>query len=124
MTRPNYIEPMTSSAVCQCGVAAVDRSLNTMKLKQSTCGPRAAKVRSIALSLLLSASILSGCSSVKPELSAEDRAFNEQLKQNSSYREPSPTEDMSLGQKALRYVLGPILYAVGSAQGFNASFSP
>ena len=40
-----------------------------------------------------------GCSSVQPELTPEERVYNEELKKQSARCGPSPTTDMRLGEK-------------------------
>src|SRR5262245_5509975 len=88
--------------------------------------------RALLLSLLLvTGSSLCGCSTVKPELSPEERAYNEQLRQqggsptfyHGSEAGQSATEE-NFGQKVVYYLLWvpqAVLYALGQS---NTSFKP
>src|SRR5258706_73307 len=71
------------------------------------------------LALLMAASLVCGCSTVKPELTAQDRAFNEQRK------EDSRSHSLGAAEGAVgRYCLScfqAILYGMGSA---GVSFQP
>ena len=75
---------------------------------------------------LLVVSGFCGCVTVPPpELTTEERAYNEQLKnQGSSQETQSEWDDFSVGQKVGAYVLGALMYgAYGFAQS-GYSFKP
>jgi hypothetical protein len=89
--------------------------------------------RALLLSLLLVIGLsFCGCSTVEPELSPEERAYNEQLRQQggnptfyqgASWASQSATDE-NFGQKVVYYLLWvpqAVLYALGQS---NTSFKP
>jgi hypothetical protein len=88
--------------------------------------------RALLLSLLLVASLgFCGCSTVKPELTPEERAYNEQLRLqggNTAFYhgapDPAKSADKKFSEKVVDYLCFlpmAFLYALGNS---NASFKP
>ena len=65
-----------------------------------------------------------GCSTVQPELTHEERVYNQQLKEQGKAHDPSPTDDMTTAQKIASYVVWPAMWALEALAGSNYSFSP
>ena len=80
---------------------------------------RSAQKWSVAFCLSLVLFGFSGCSTVQPELTPEERSYNKQLNQQGK-AEASPTTEMNLGQKVVHYLSTPIQvigYAFASSGG-------
>src|SRR5262245_17726233 len=64
------------------------------------------------MSLLLIAGSFCGCSTVQPELTAEERVYNQQLKEQGNAHEPSPTDALTVPQKIGYYAAWPMMWAL------------
>jgi hypothetical protein len=75
--------------------------------------------RSVAFYVSLVICGFCGCSTVQPELTPEEVAYDKQLKQQGNGK-PSPTADMNFGQKVVYYLCYPIeaaAYGIASGRG-------
>ena len=78
----------------------------------------------VILSLLLITGSFCGCCTVQPELTAEERTYNQQLKEQGGADGPSPTDDLNVPQKVFYYAAWPAMIVLkGLAEG-HYSFSP
>jgi hypothetical protein len=71
---------------------------------------------------LLTIGGLCGCSTVEPELTHEERVYNQQLIEQA--HEPSPTDDMTTAQKVLYYTAWPAIIALKALAESHYSFTP
>jgi hypothetical protein len=78
----------------------------------------------IVMSLLLIAGSFCGCSTVQPELTAEERVYNQQLKEQGNANGPSPTDDLTVPQKIGYYAEWPVMFVLEALAGSHYSFSP
>src|SRR5690242_13564130 len=56
--------------------------------------------------------LLCGCATVEPELTPEERVYNQQLKEQGEAHEPSALDDCNTAQKILAYTLWPAMIAL------------
>ena len=77
--------------------------------------PLSLQSRLILFCLLLAVWTFCGCSTVQPELTPEERVFNEQLKQQGGSDSPPATADMNTAQKIISYLWWPVLYGLCNA---------
>lgn len=62
--------------------------------------------------------LLCGCSTVQPELTPEERVYNQQLKQQAGSHGLTAMDDLNTGQKIVYYTLLPVsivLYGLGQS---------
>ncbi len=82
-------------------------------------------IRALQLGAYLAAVLaFCGCATVKPELSREERVYNEQLKAQGEAQCASSLDDYNTAQKVLIYAAWPVqmvLYALGQGR---VSFTP
>jgi len=106
---------------------AADDERSTAALAMNTGG----KIRQnpfgtswIVMSLLLIAGSFCGCSTVQPELTAEEGVYNKQLKEQGNAHGPSPTDDLTVPQKIGYYAEWPVMFVLEALAGSHYSFSP
>jgi hypothetical protein len=87
-------------------------------------GPSSFATSWLVLSFFLIAGGFCGCSTVEPELTSEERVYNQQLKEQGEDHGPSETDDLNVAQKIVYYTEWPLLIVLkGLAEG-HYSFSP
>ena len=76
------------------------------------------------MSLLLIAGSFCGCSTVQPELTAEERVYNQQLKEQGKAHVPSPIDDLNTPQKIGYYAVWPVMAVLKGMAESGYSYSP
>jgi hypothetical protein len=78
----------------------------------------------LMLCLLVGMGGFCGCSTVQPELTAEERVYNQQVREQGSAQGVSPGDDLNPAEKVLCYVgAAALLVLDGLCQG-HYSFTP